>query len=1714
MEDEAEVGSASEDEDELDAPSKKKLKAVISSDEDDDDEDEDEEKAREEMKGFIADDDDGNEDESGSASASASDDHSDGGRKKRKKKKRRRSRSRSRSDEEIDEEDMELLQENLGMKIKKQRKRIKMGSDDDEDDRDDEEDLPDLEERDETPDGHEGGHKMEAVDEDDVDDFIVGDDGQPIKKDRRKKRQHIFADSARQEAEDIFGVAFDYEEFYGDGDDDYDEEDDEDEDEDEDEMDEEERERRRAERAGRRRKKRKTKTIFEMYEPRELELRHFTEADNEIRSNDVPERMQLRQPTVASVAEASDELEREANWIFQHGFIKKAVSKQQGFTHVDCEDWKRRDAAVVEQIKVTLDFIRQQLFEVPFIAHYRKEYTPDLKINELWRVYEWDALWCKLQARKKKLARLAEQMIAYQAETICHDADAPLPEDLNIVPNDYVEKIEDIELFEELKDRDHHFKLYWGGKELEASRAMTKKKRREEKEARRLSKGGKKRKTKTITNEDGEEVEVTDEDAPSSYEEDENDDDDDLDDDDEEDYKQAKRSDSYTLAKKYGILGMASRFGLSAEQFGENLKEGYTRYEPEGESLKPLEVASQFLNDKYKDPHEVLDAAKHALATQIAKEPLVRKEIRNHYYERATIDVRPTKRGRKEIDENHDCYALKYLTEKPVRDLRDDQWLKLVQAEEQKLLTVEVTNNVRSIIDSEKFLLDEAKSRFRDDHFDATTQEWNNLREDIIDLAFNKMTYPMMKNELRIKLTREAKDFVLRECRKKLADWIRVGKYSVTFDDEDEDEWDSSRGCRVVSIMYENDINVAAYAVALTVEGEVADLIKLEHLLKRKNSNREREVKDKHEDMKRLKNFIHQRRPHCVVVGVADRTALHVQKDVEDVVSELVEGEAQFPRIKVFLLDDNLARVYANSVRAKHDFRDYPEVLRQAISLGRRMQDPLTEFSQLCGPENEILCLRYHPMQDVLSDDELLAALGVELINRVNDVGVDINECVAHSHASNLVQFVGGLGPRKGAALLKTLQKMQSSQRLENRQQLVTLCHMGPKVLINCAGFIKIDTTSLGDSEVYVEILDGSRIHNEAYEWARKMAVDALEYDEDEGNPATALEEILQEPEKLAELDLEAFAQELERQGFGKKSITLHDIRNELYHMYKDRREPFEEPSPEGIFHLVTKETPDTFFVGKLIEAVVTGFAYKKPQAEELDQAAPVRNGEDGMWQCPFCGLDTFVELGDVWNHFDANTCPGKAVGVKVRLDNGISGFIPMKNLSDSNVLNPEERVRVRQNVHCRVTKIQTERLSIECICKSSALIDREGEWKPKKDEYYDEDIEKRDSADENAKESAKRRQTYTRRVIVHPSFYNIDYNETLRLMKNMDQGEVIIRPSSKGEDLLTATWKVIDSSPNMNSDILQHVEIREQGKTNAFSLGKSLWIGNEEFEDLDEIIARHVNPMASHARDISSFKYFRDTEGGNRDKAKEMLVEERRAQPSKIAYFISASKDYAGKFMLSYMPRHSARHEFISVTPEGFRFRKQAFESLTALMKWFKDHYREAPPGTPTQSSQMTPSGGRSVNRTPYGGITPGAMSMATGTPYQSGGAVNTPYTPSGQTPFMTPYQSMTPRTGSGAVTPRTGGANSSQPPPAMAYRGSLTPSGRQPPLPRQGMPLPPPGRQTPGQGRTPGGGPGPYPSPYAFRNRTPGGGNQEADWQVRLSRELNFISLHLTVQ
>uniref|UniRef100_A0A915KWK7 Transcription elongation factor SPT6 n=1 Tax=Romanomermis culicivorax TaxID=13658 RepID=A0A915KWK7_ROMCU len=568
----------------------------------------------------------------------------------------------------------------------------------------------------------------------------------------------------------------------------------------------------------------------------------------------------------------------------------------------------------------------------------------------------------------------------------------------------------------------------------------------------------------------------------------------------------------------------------------------------------------------------------------------------------------------------------------------------------------------------------------------------------------------------------------------------------------------------------------------------------------------------------------------------------------------------------------------------------------------------------------------------------------------VNEVGVDVNRCLEHPHTSSALQFVCGLGPRKAAYLLKILR--QSDNLLENRTKLVTVCQMGPKVFMNCAGFIKIDTSRVAEkTDAYVEVLDGTRVHPETYEWARKMAVDALEYDDttEDANPTSALEEILESPEKLRDLDLDAFAEELKRQGFGDKNITLYDIRAELTNRYKDMRSSYESPDNTTLFRMLTKETDYGLKQGKLVIGRVTGIVYKKPKNDD-EVMEPKRDAKTGMWQCSVCSSNTFAELSDVWQHFDQNQCPGAAIGVRVKLENGVSGFIPNRNLSDKPVEHPANRVQVGMPIYCRIMSFDANRFSVNLSCTSSILRDASGQFKPALDDYFDRDAERLDAKKEKNCVEKKQKQQYVKRVIAHPCFQNCSYKEAESFLESRDQGEVVIRPSSKGENHLTVTWKVTDG-------IYQHIDVIESHKDNAFSLGRTLQIGEETFEDLDEIIARHIEPMASYAREIINYKYYHalDDSFKRREEVERILFDEKRKNPSRISYTFTASRELPGKFMLSYLPRNKTRHEFVTVVPNGLRFRLIVHRNLNSLLTWFKQHFRDPIPGaTPVTATPM----------------------------------------------------------------------------------------------------------------------------------------------------------------
>jgi transcription elongation factor SPT6 len=105
-----------------------------------------------------------------------------------------------------------------------------------------------------------------------------------------------------------------------------------------------------------------------------------------------------------------------------------------------------------------------------------------------------------------------------------------------------------------------------------------------------------------------------------------------------------------------------------------------------------------------------------------------------------------------------------------------------------------------------------------------------------------------------------------------------------------------------------------------------------------------------------------------------------------------------------------------------------------------------------------------------------------------------------------------------------------------------------------------------------------------------------------------------------------------------------------------------------------------------------------------------------------------------------------------MRLDYSVNGLIPIKNLSDQHVLNPEDRVRPGQRIYVGIIKIIHERFQVDCISKSSVLRDENWDFKPVSDSYYDDVSEQKDNEKQKTQAKAKAGSTYIRRVIVRLS--------------------------------------------------------------------------------------------------------------------------------------------------------------------------------------------------------------------------------------------------------------------------------------------------------------------------------------------------------------------------
>ena len=261
-----------------------------------------------------------------------------------------------------------------------------------------------------------------------------------------------------------------------------------------------------------------------------------------------------------------------------------------------------------------------------------------------------------------------------------------------------------------------------------------------------------------------------------------------------------------------------------------------------------------------------------------------------------------------------------------------------------------------------------------------------------------------------------------------------------------------------------------------------------------------------------------------------------------------LDVQKQFPQIKAqkVIVSEAGASVYSASELAAQEFPDLDVSLRGAVSIARRLQDPLAELVKI-DPKS----IGVGQYQHDVSQSQLAKKLDAVVEDCVNAVGVDLNTA-----SVALLTRVAGLTRMMAQNIVSW---RDENGRFQNRQQLLKVNRLGPKAFEQCAGFLRINH---GDNP-----LDASTVHPEAYPLVERILA-ATEQ---------ALNELMGNPGSLRDLNARDFTDER----FGLPTVT--DIIKELEKPGRDPRPEFKTAQfAEGV------ETLNDLLPGMVLEGAVT----------------------------------------------------------------------------------------------------------------------------------------------------------------------------------------------------------------------------------------------------------------------------------------------------------------------------------------------------------------------------------------------------------------------------------------------------------------------------------------------------------------------------------------------
>ncbi len=492
-------------------------------------------------------------------------------------------------------------------------------------------------------------------------------------------------------------------------------------------------------------------------------------------------------------------------------------------------------------------------------------------------------------------------------------------------------------------------------------------------------------------------------------------------------------------------------------------------------------LSQKFINDKVKDTETAVLGACYIIAEWISDNAYYRKWIRSYYYKNGLI-VSKLKKGA--IDEEK-TYEMYYEFSEPIKWIKPHRVLAINRGEKEKILTVSLDVNKDEII---SFL--EGKNIKNKDSFVVPY-----IKKAIED-SYKRLIAPSVSREVRSDLTEKGEEAAILNFGKNLEALLLTPPMKE----------------KVVLAFDPGYVNGCKLAV-IDKNGNYLDSTVIKPFLKGDEEKRIALAK------KVVLQLINKYKVDLIAIG--NGTA---SRESEKFCSELIYDKKL--NCKYVIVSEAGASIYSASPQAIEEFPDLAVEKRSAVSIGRRLQDPLAELVKI-PPEGIGVGLYQH---DVASK-KLADSLDFVVEKCVNSVGVNINTA-----STSLLSYVSGITK---AAIKKIMAYRDKVGKIISREEIKKNKLLSDKAYEQAIGFLRI----VGGSN----ILDSTAIHPESYEVALKLLEELHLTIKDIGS-----EELIN---KLDNINIDEYSKKL-----GTDNYTLEDVITSLKKPNLDPRDEYPQP--------------------------------------------------------------------------------------------------------------------------------------------------------------------------------------------------------------------------------------------------------------------------------------------------------------------------------------------------------------------------------------------------------------------------------------------------------------------------------------------------------------------------------------------------------------------------